>query len=69
MERVFRVVMVLGVLISGCAAYTINKAYWIKDGKEVSSEEIQKDYRECRGPDWIKDGTTDEELEKTLTFA
>lgn len=63
--RIIVVAMVLGALVIGCT-HTQSKTRWVllKDGKEVPSEQIQKIYRECHGPDWIKDSITDEESHK-----
>jgi len=57
------------ISLIGCAHnHRIDKAYWIKDGKEVPSEEVQKDYQECRGLNWIKDGITVDGVKKDYDF-
>jgi len=58
------------ILVSGCAYNMTNKpkSYWIKDGKEVPSEQAQRDYQKCRGPEWTKDEVTTTEIEKDYDF-
>ena len=55
--------MVLGLLVGGCA-HSTSVAFWVKDGKEVPPEQLRKEYSECRGPIWVKDGVSPIEFEK-----
>ena len=71
MKKLLLLAMVL-VLLTGCYATSLEerrkKSYWIKDGKEVATEQLQKDYQECRGSIWVKDGSTIEEAKKDYDF-
>ena len=64
MKKLLLLAMVLGFLVSGCASPRGGRSYWMKDGMQVSSEQLQKEYLECRGPSWIKEGMTITEFEK-----
>lgn len=51
------------ILVSGCASPGLEKSgggksYWMKDGIRVPSEQPQKEFLECRGPTWTKEGMT-----------
>jgi hypothetical protein len=63
MKKLLPLAIIIGLLISGCVSNK-NRSYWIKDGEEVPSEQAQKTYQECLGPNWVKDGTTAKELEE-----
>lgn len=53
--------MVVGLVISGCAAHapiTQSPSYWVRDNKPVPSAQLQKEFSECRGPSFTKEGIT-----------
>lgn len=68
MKKLLLLAMVLGFLVSGCCAHSRSKSYWVKDGKEVPSEQIRREYQECRGTLYAKDGMLYEEYEKDWQF-
>lgn len=64
MKKLILLAMVLGVMVSGC--FTVNQTVksWTKEG--ATTEQLKKDYQECRGPLYVKPGMTIEEYEKDL---
>jgi hypothetical protein len=50
MKKLLLLAMVLGFLVSGCAANTV----WLKNGKDVSDSEFRSDSIACRNQVFMK---------------
>jgi hypothetical protein len=69
MKKYLILVMVMGLLMSGCAHPRGGRSYWMgEDGKQIPSEQLQSKILACRGPAWAKEGMTDQESEKDHQF-